>query len=473
RKEKPLLERLEERTMPAVTIANGAGLGYAGIADGSDPPDTCGAAGPNSYIEATNGTIRIFAPKATGTTLATPRISDVFYNPAIGNETKITPNCFGVADSTILFDNLMGGDGRFIIGEIDVDNRPGVNVSQYIFAVSTSSNPTTLTAADWKFYHITTTEGPAGNTSFTDYPGNFGFNADAVVETFNMAQGNFLNGNAQILSINASDLAAGVPNASLRFFQNDFSGTFNYRPTAMHDSVAGDPMWLIRNPNDGTNINVTQMTNVLSNAAVFTTTSLALPAGATFATGNLNPLNPNGSTIRDIDTRILKAGEFNNTIVATNKVRISGNEADVEWYAIDVSGATPAFQLVGGVANVGRVGFGANTYTFDPGIDINSRGDIGLTFNESDRVGGAANAATGGFVSTFVPARRPTDAAGTMQASVLVPAGTGFGNINDRVGDFSGLTYDPVNGTFWAVNEFGNNGNGATAVAEFMPLPPG
>src|SRR5262249_33047436 len=116
RKATPVLERLEERTMPAVTLANGTGLGYAGIADGSDPPDTCGAAGPNSYIEATNGTIRIFAPKATGTTLATHGIFDFFFNPAIGNETKITPNSFGVADSTILFDNLMGGDGRFIIG---------------------------------------------------------------------------------------------------------------------------------------------------------------------------------------------------------------------------------------------------------------------------------------------------------------------------------------------------------------------
>ena len=141
-----------------------------------------------------------------------------------------------------------------------------------------------------------------------------------------------------------------------------------------------------------------------------------------------------------------------------------------QWYAIDVSSGTPAFQMVGGNANVGRIGFGANTYAFEPAIAINSSGEIGLGFMESDTVGGAANAATGGFISTFVTARKPTDAAGTMQPIVLVPAGTGSGNINGRIGDFSGMNVDPVNGTFWHVNEFG--GGGPTDIANFTPEAP-
>jgi hypothetical protein len=90
---------------------------------------------------------------------------------------------------------------------------------------------------------------------------------------------------------------------------------------------------------------------------------------------------------------------------------------------------------------------------------------------QSDTLGGAASSSTGGFPSTFVTARKPTDPAGTMQGFVLVPAGTGSSNIGaggTRIGDFSGLAIDPVNGTFWAVNQFGSGGGGPTVIANFM-----
>ena len=478
----------------------------------------------------------------------------------------------GTCDSTGLFDNLMGANGRFIIGDIDVEGSQ--NVSQYIFAVSNSSNPTTFTTTDWNFYHVTTTEGPAGNSAWSDYPGNPGFNKDAFVETFNMFGSAPFGGNSQIVSINANDLANGVPQASLNVFHNDRPG-FSYRATAMQDSAAGDPMWLIRNPEDGTNIQVVKMTNVLSNSASFTSgaaTMLPLPAALNFSPSGINnplnsdntvmidgdvdddPENPGNSPASDVDNRILNASEFNNTIVAAHKVAVgtasvqsatvaisngvpvggsgytvgdtltltggtfstaaqltvattgaggsvtsvtvanpgsytsftgftgavtggSGSgakfsvnlrgELDVQWYAFNVSGGTPAFQQVAGVNNIGRIGFGSNTYSVEPAIAINSTGEIGLGFMESDTVGGAANGATGGFISTFVTARKSTDAAGTMQPVVLVPAGTGSGIITGRIGDFSGMNVDPVNGTFWHVNEFG--GGGPTDIANFTP----
>ncbi len=464
------MEQLEPRMLLAVNILNGSGSGFAGNGGGG-PPDETGAAGPNSYMEATNSTVTIFN-KETGGIVNQANIFNFFYT--VGGLTQIDAGSCGVCDSTLVFDNLMGADGRFIVGDIDINQT--TNVSQYIFAVSTTSSPATLTAADWNFYQITTTTGPAGNTEWTDYPGNPGFNKDAFVETFNKAQGGFLTGNSLILSINSNDLAAGVPQASLRFNLNTINGSTSFRPTTMHDSVTGDPMWLVRNPNNGTNINVTRMDSVLSNAAVFTTTSLALPAGSTFATGNINPLNPSGTAMNDIDTRILKAGENNQVIAATHKIRISATEADVQWYAIDVSGPAPVFQTVAGDPNVGRIGFGANTYTYEPAIDINPAGQIGLAFMQSDTVGGAANVLTGGSPSMFVTARTPGDAAGTMQTPVLVPAGTGTGNIgtgSTRIGDFSGMNVDPVNGTFWAVNQFASGGGGPTAIANFAPLPPG
>jgi hypothetical protein len=357
----------------------------------------------------------------------------------------------------------------------------------------------------------------------------------------------------------------------------------------MHDSVAGDPMWLIHNPDTGTSIDVVKMTGVLSSSPSFATTPLSLPAQDNFvASGGIsNPLNPDGIAAIDGDddsgdfspenpggggafdpgSRILKAGEYNNTIVAAHTVAIASGqpytlasaqpndkngkpqggsgytlgdtltvtggtfttaaqltvqtvtgsgritsvtvakpgsysslsgitggvsggagtgasfslfftgELAAQWYAIDVSSGTPAFQMVGGSPNVGRIAFGPNTYCYEPAVDINSTGQIGLGFMESDTVGGAISPATGGFISTFVTARQPTDAAGTMEPVVLVPAGTGSGNITGRIGDFSGMNVDPANGTFWHVNEFG--GGGPTAIANFTPniaptvTPPG
>jgi hypothetical protein len=468
RRNRPYLERLEDRCVPTVSILNGGGNGYAGLG-GINPPDTCGAAGPSEYIEVINTQIEIFSNKTSGTPTTTGSLDTFLYTTG---GLKIQPTRDG-RDSTVLYDNLIG---RFIIGDLDADDKG--NTSNFNIGVSTSNNPTDLSAANWKFYQITTTETSGSTTNWGDYPGNPGFNADAVVLTFNMAHGNSLTGNSQVVSINASDLANGVAQGSLHVYHNDVAGTTSLRPTSMHDSVSGDPMWLIHNPNDGTHIDVVKMTNVLSSSASFATTSLSLPAADDFSSGNINPLNPDGTSMSDIDTRILKAGEYNNTIVATNKIKVSGTEADVQWYAFDVSSGTPAFQQVGGSDNVGRIGFGSNTYSFDPGIDINSRGQIGLNFQESDTNGGSVDSSTKGYVSMFVTARNSTDAAGTMESSVLVPTGKGFGNISvkdskgnnvTRVGDFAGTNVDPANGTFWGVNEFGDGGAGTTAIANFTP----
>ena len=118
-------------------------------------------------------------------------------------------------------------------------------------------------------------------------------------------------------------------------------------------------------------------------------------------------------------------------------------------------------------------GFGSNTYSYEPAIDINASGQIGLGFMESDTSGGVINAATEGFISTFVTGRLPTDPAGTMETPVLVSAGTGTANINGRIGDFSGMNVDPANNTFWHVNEFGGGGPTDIANFELVTFPPG
>jgi uncharacterized repeat protein (TIGR01451 family) len=70
-----------------------------------------------------------------------------------------------------------------------------------------------------------------------------------------------------------------------------------------------------------------------------------------------------------------------------------------------------------------------------------------------------------------------------METPVLVPAGTGQASYSDphsphQVGDLSGISVDPNDGSFWAVSEFANTeatANWGTAIANFTlgstPLP--
>src|SRR5262249_53662353 len=144
--------------------------------------------------------------------------------------------------------------GRFIVGDQDVETNVAF-ASIFHLAVSKTSSPATLTAADWNFYDISTTEnlstgmfpGYVGTPDDfdADYPGNFGYNADAFVFTLNMFDtGGGGTGHVLVTSVDGGDLAAGVPQAALNFFQNDYMG-FSLRPTTMHDALPGDPMWLL------------------------------------------------------------------------------------------------------------------------------------------------------------------------------------------------------------------------------------
>lgn len=447
-----LVERLEDRIHPSVTIAptNNGGNGYTGLdfnqSGGYAPPDTSGAAGPTNFVEAVNQTVAIYSPKGNGTT----EISDSFghFMNTVGG---LPPNSF-LGDNMVVYDDQIG---KFIVGDEDVNF--GNNVCKFDIAVSKTSSPATLTKADWNFYQIDTTEG--GGAYFADYPGNFGYNHDAFVFTLNMFGAT---NHVMVTSVNQSDLANGVSQAQLRFYQNDLAG-FSARPTTMHDSIAGDPMWLIMEHGDYQSIDVIKMDKVLSSSAKFSTTNLAVTPYSPVAT----PLNPDGSPIVfNIDTRIMKAAEAGNMIVATHHVGVSGSQDDAQWYEIDVSSGTPV------MAQQGRVSAGNNTYLFYPGIDINAGGQIGMSYMQS-----GTDSPTD-YMSMWITGRNTSDPSGTMESSVLVPAGTGQANYVDfgafRAGDMSAINIDPVNGSFWAANEFANTeavANWGTAIVNFTLAP--
>ena len=447
------IQTLEVRVLLSVSVLNNASQGYAGLSfnqsGGYVPPDTNGAAGPAAYVETVNQSVALYGNKATGAGAVTDSLSHFLFTT--GALTRADSGS-GQSDPVIAYDEQIG---RFIIGDQDVDFN--THVSAFDLAVSKTNNPTTLSSADWTFSKITTTE-----TGFdADYPGNFGYNHDAVVFTLNMF-GVTGGGHVQVVSVNATDLMNA--SASPQIAKNDLND-FSVRPTTMHDSVAGDPMWLVTEHGNNTSIDVIKMTGVLTTSASFAYTNLPVAAYS----GTVAPRNPDGTVItNNIDSRIMKAAEANNTIVATHSVSISSSQDVAQWYAINVGSGTPT------LSQQGRVGAGANTYIVYPGIDINASSQIGMSYMKS-----GTDTATD-YLSMGVTGRVATDAAGTMETPVTVPAGTGLANYKDfttggRAGDLSGINVDPVNGTFWAANEFANTqstANWGTAIANFAPTTP-
>src|SRR4051794_41933094 len=80
---RPGLERCEDRTVPAVSILNNGGSGYAALSfnqsGGYVPPDTCGAAGPSAYVETVNQAVGLYPNKATGAVAATDNLSHFLF----------------------------------------------------------------------------------------------------------------------------------------------------------------------------------------------------------------------------------------------------------------------------------------------------------------------------------------------------------------------------------------------------------
>jgi hypothetical protein len=167
---RPRLEQLECRLAPAVSLLDH----FDSISSGAKPPDTCGAAGPNSYIETGNSYITIYN-KSTNAFIKSDNLQNFFWTT--GGITKVDANA-GLSDATMCYDEPIG---RFVIADLDTDRsgpkKGALAPSQVDIAVSNSSNPTDLSLKNWTFYTIPTSEG----TLWSDYPGNIGYNHDALV----------------------------------------------------------------------------------------------------------------------------------------------------------------------------------------------------------------------------------------------------------------------------------------------------
>jgi hypothetical protein len=449
------VEELEPRTAPTVNVLSTfSGMNY-GNAPGSVPPDTIAAAGPSEIIETVNTSIAIYA-KTGGAATFQEGFGTFFKSVQTGN---------AFSDADVAYNEQTG---QFFVGVLDISIDPffgTVDSDAFDYAVSTKNNP--ASASDFTMHSVNLTNlDPAGSGTFWgDFP-RIGWNANAYVATFNMFT-SFIStftqnyNHALVLNISSSnpsttklvDVSGGVTNATLA-------------PATMHGASTSDPMYFVEETLNsagnatGNSIRVVTETNLFTTPS-FHFTDVTLPAADDYT------IPPNatqkGSTtlIQTNDSRILNAEWRGGHLVAAQAIGVASNaQAHARWYEFDTTNFT--------LLQAGTIGVGSGANSYYPSIAIGANDVLGFDYMESSSTE---------YMSVYVTGRVSSDPSGQMEALVLAQAGQapyhGFDSSPYRAGDFSGITVDPSNGSFWAANEYATSStnlaaNWGTAIADFQ-----
>jgi hypothetical protein len=451
RRARPRLEVLETRWLPSVTL----GTGFNGLAFGDTagyvPPDTIAAAGPTNIVEAVNTTLAIF--DKSGNKLSSQSLQSFF--SSVGTSGNLS-------DPFVSYDEQAG---RFVVGVLDF----GYNYLD--LAVSNTSDPTQGFAEKDR---ISLREGSFFSAVSADYP-RFGYNGDAYAISFNMFNSFFgYYDHTQVVVVKKSSVLDATPGVS--GFRVDRSGSSNFTltPAVMHGGGNG-LMWFVEEAGygNGQKLDAVKLNYTWTSTGVtgvkFTDNIITLPSAAFYGEPPAAS-QPGGGEIENNDARILNVAWSNNRLVAAQTVGESDGLAHARFYEISTL-STPALtqwaDVTPGVA-------GADTYY--PSVEINPAGELGMTFMESSPTE---------YVAMYVTAQTsPNPAPGTLQGSPSAPvrAQAGLANYNafdgspHRAGDFSGISVDPVDGSFWAANEYATSrstNNWGTFIQHFTDPPGG
>lgn len=448
---RPTLERLEVRNLLSVA---GNSMPSALAAPAADPtssvlaingfdgmnsqvgnfityPDTTGAVGPSSYVEAVNTAVQIY--NKDGTTLAPSTQFSSFFS-SLGNTHNFS-------NPHVVYNELTQ---RFFIGVQDY-SFSGPRIGYFDVAISTSPNPTTLTSSDWNFYRYN------GNDSKTGYDQPLspavGYNAEGYVVTFDeYTNGQFFNHSAVLAIRNDGSTSAGnqavpVPGGF---------GNYSLAPASMHDlpSSPDQPMWMVETVNSFGNaatdqIIVAEMDNPFSSPTwTFTYVNVAPFLGNPSGLGGIRSVNTTMtfSALRTVDG-------VTHLVAADNTGEQNSSGTKVGWYDVNVTDPSSVTLYQQGVIDPGP-GINASW----PSADIAPDGAIGMTYAQS--LPSRSSDPRAGITDMYVTGRLPTDPLGTLEPPVAAKLGPGVLNTFGGDGEYSSTTIDPADGTFWSANEY-------------------
>jgi hypothetical protein len=394
---------------PATLGAVFAGLNFADTTCGCLPPDTIAAAGPDYIVETVNTAIRVY--DKVGNNLFTEELGAFFAPLGTGSG----------GDPQVIYDQA---DNRFIVESFN-GTYDGLNL-----AVSIDSNPLD------GFYEWSIAS-PAGLPDFA----KIGVSQSAVYISDDLFPNSGTPG-AELRVVQLSDLLVGNPSLTITYFPNVQTAS-GYNAWAIEPALtygntqneylvgAAAPYFV--SPTDQLNL----FSINTSGTPVLTAMDLSVPAWSEPPSAD-QPGSP--SSVATDSSFLLNAVWNNGVLVSAHNVASADLSAAVAQYfvislpdSIGLAGAS--------LSDTGTVGVGDTYY---PAISVRSDGQVAMVYNESS---------TTEYISAYAAGRLPTDPAGVMAPAIDFSPGLVTQTYSFRWGDYSGISLDPVNNSFWMAAE--------------------
>jgi len=411
----------------------GANFGGANSSQSNaTPPDPSGAVGPNHYVQGVNSVINIYDKE--GTLLAGPTALGDFLGNGLND-----------GDPIVMYDQLAD---RFFVSQFQLSNTPSLN-NILVIGVSETPDPT----GAYFLYQFQV-------DAFPDYP-HYAVWPDAYYLTANKNQGN------TTYALDRAAMLAGEDNPTIIGFNlpgivRNPATVFSPEPANLtgFSFPENAPGYIVYLQDDGWGGDITEdhlkvwELDVNFDSPENSTVSMPLeipvaPFDSVFADFGQGDLEQPGSTQKiDMIGGVIsyaanyRSFEDHNSWLITFNVDVDGNDrSGVRWTELRNSDTAPwsVFQQGTYAPDDGRsrfMGSGA----------MDAQGNIGLAFN----VGGPAD-----FIGISYTGRFDGDTAGemTLGESIIIQ-GSGIQTFTNRFGDYSHLTMDPNDFSFWHTAEY-------------------
>jgi hypothetical protein len=366
-------------------------------------------------------------------------------------------------DPKVIYDDYAG---RFVIVALQQSDSP--QLSRIWLAVSKNETPDTVSG--WYQTYINSLVSIGGGNTWADYPG-LEVDEEAIYITNNMfpfttgrygvrlwvipkgVVGGFYGGGA--LSFTVTD-----PYAGGGFTETTTMPAQVYGLGGVDGSVGTFLLSVLAYTDGSYEIQIITVFNPLSAVPQYTrqppvslgiiATGLDLPGAPQLGTT---------STINENDDRVLDAVWRNNTLWLVFTINAKGGvnegQGTAHWVRLRTLGGTVTLEEQG---NLGGEEIATGTHTFFPSVAVNRRGLVAYGYAAS-----SSSTYAGAYASL-----------GTSEAVYTVKSGVApyfrdFGRGRNRWGDYTGISVDPVDDSFWIFNQYAdtvgppNGGNGRWA----------
>ena len=383
---------------------------YQGVIRGdatswSYPPDSCGAAGPNHFVEVVNRNFAVYE-KSTGEELI---------NILLG---AFLPESNG--DPRVLYDQF---SDRWFVIVCDFNTK-------IFLAVSKSNDPT----GSWFKCSFVVSEG-SDQGKWPDYP-TLGVDEDGIYTAAYMIGGS--NG-MSIFALDKAPLIDEDPSLGDIYAFRELPWDGSIQPVHTFGTPGGE---YFVSRGSSTTLRVRILTDLLSTPVLTELGFVNIPSHSeppdAPALGSTVPLDTVGH-------RLMNAVYRDGYIWTAHCIDVGGRAAS-RWYKLDVLNTT--------LDDYGTVE-DPTLYYFFPTIMVNPNGDAIMGFTGS---------CSGQYAAAYYTGRSADDPLGYMAPPVLFKEGEATYNLIDsygrnRWGDYSLCSLDPVKNTLWTIQEYAHSHN--------------